>query len=169
VSDRLTFTIFGPITSNNKGKAPVGGRMLKTKSAKNDAGRAREICTVAVVTQRWEIPDSVAIVVTAWNSRLDIDNSSKVPLDGLKGVAWHDDGDVLSSRIERDFDGQGERYEYVLTAIPERRPWRLEQARKKRRAAPAYRAGDPIPDGYALCNGGLIPATDALKMIRKAE
>lgn len=164
----LRFTVYGSITSNNKGKAPVDGRMRKTRNAKTDAARVREICTVAAVTQGWELPDAVAVLVNAFDSRLDIDNGQKVPFDGLKGVAWADDGDILSQHVERCFDGAGERYEYVITAIPERRPWRLEQARKKRPVPPAWRPGDPIPDGYSLCNGALIPTSEALRMIRKA-
>jgi Holliday junction resolvase RusA-like endonuclease len=138
MSGLLQFTVHGQMTSSNAFKAPdANGRLRKTKEAKEDARRVREIATVAATSQAWEIPQAVAVDVIAYNSRLDADNISKVPYDALKGVAWHDDGDVMDTRTRRRWDREGERYEAVVRECEDQRPGRTSKPRRPFDGLPA--------------------------------
>ena len=126
----MTFTVYGPIVSANRIRAPFEGQMRKTKDAREDAKRVRLIATTAAAG--WAIPEAATVAIIAWNSRIDADNVSKCLLDAIKGVAWRDDADVMDISVSRRWDDGGERYEIIITASADYRPGRGGRARAKR-------------------------------------
>lgn len=149
----LRIVVHGQMTSSNAFKAPdANGKLRKTKEAREDARRVREIGIVVATGQGWECPPAVAVVLYAFNSRLDADNVSKVPFDALKGVAWKDDADVMDFDVRRRWDREGERYEIVVTATEDQRPGAKRAASRapgsrpaaKGRALDEFRSGDVL-------------------------
>ena len=145
-SSSVTFTVHGQITSTNAQKVPDGqGRFHKTKVAREDARRVREIALVAVVNQGWaqsvdDIAQAMAVDIMACNSRHDADNVCKALLDPLKGVVWRDDRDIMDLRIRRRWDREGERYVVTVSECADERPGRSNGAKKPRRIT------DGLPD-----------------------
>jgi Holliday junction resolvase RusA-like endonuclease len=163
MSDELRFTVHGSIVSNNAFKAPDGeGSFRKTKRAREDARRVKEIASFAAVSQGWEIPGATSVEIIAWCSRLDADNVAKGLLDSLKEIAWRDDADVMEVKTSRRWDDDGERYEVIVRPADDLRPGRKTTARVK---VPAWRAGDPIPAGFALLGDRLVSHAEAMKLI----
>ena len=147
----LRIVVHGQMTSSNNFKAPdANGRLRKTKEAREDARRVREIAIVVATGQGWECPPAVAVTLYAFNSRLDADNISKVPFDSLKGVAWRDDADVMDLDVRRRWDREGERYEIVVSPTEDQRPGAKRKqggtsvAGTRARALDAFRSGDVL-------------------------
>lgn len=141
----LRIVVHGQMTSSNAFKAPVNGKLRKTKEAREDARRVREIAIVTAEGVGWTCPPAVAVVLTAFNSRLDADNVSKVPFDALKGVAWTDDADVMDFRVLRRWDREGERYEIVITPSEDERPGaKRAKVRPVGKGAEELRSGDVL-------------------------
>ena len=112
---KLAFSVVGKITGGNRIKTTVriGGanRTITTKSARHDLARVTQLAWVAAQECGWERPEASSVTIIAYNSRLDVDASCKVILDGMIGVAYEDDRTVVDLHVEKHRDLDGERYE----------------------------------------------------------
>lgn len=52
-------------------------------------------------SQPFACPVSVSIHIFIYRSRADLDNELKAILDGLNGIAWHDDRQVQEAYVRR--------------------------------------------------------------------
>ena len=114
----ITITIPGKITSANRVTRHVGGRALKSASARRDTERIRAIAWAAAQAAGWEAPEVAAIRIQAHNSRLDAGNIEKVLLDSIKGGLLIVDDRPRHLRrllIEHHRDEIGERYEITVS------------------------------------------------------
>jgi Holliday junction resolvase RusA-like endonuclease len=112
----LSFSIAGPLVSNNRMYRHVGGRAIMSAEAREDLARVRSIAYATSRFQRWAIPKACAVFITVWNSRKDADNCPKVALDGMQGEAIANDSSVLELHVEKRRDDGGERYEIRVEA-----------------------------------------------------
>lgn len=121
----LRFVIHGQLTGNNEFRTPVNGVMKKTKNARADAARVKEVAIVAATSAGWEIPQAASVTIIAFNCRKDVGNIEKVPMDAIKGVVVRDDADFMEQHIFRRWDREGERYEIIVRPCEDRRPGRI--------------------------------------------
>jgi len=96
--------------------------------ARHDKNRVFQLAFVAAQKAGWEKPLAAALYITAWNSLLDASNCEKCIGDGLCGVAFEDDRQIVELHIEKQRDLGGERYE---VRVEPRRP--LEKPKPPRR------------------------------------
>jgi len=149
----LQFCYHGKLTSANHMKAPqIRGKravLVKTKEAKEDAGRIRELAQVAADIVHWRIPEAAIVEIIAWNSLLDVGNVEKIPLDSLKGIAWNDDRCVVKLTVEKRRDRGGERYEVEVSPAEPLSTPKWKQPSKKIRDA-AARGYEVLPPEKTL-------------------
>lgn len=115
----IMFTIPGKITSANRVTRHVGHRSIKALSARLDCERIRTYALAAALTGDWTQPQTAAVGIVAWNSRLDADNLPKCVLDGIKGILILNDSPKRLRRlvVEHRRDSQGERYEVTVDVL----------------------------------------------------
>jgi len=136
----LVITIHGPVVSNNSFK---GQGFHKTKAAREDTHRIKEVATVCAVG--WEIPDAVVVECLCFNVLTDADNSFKIIGDALKGIAYHDDRDIMELVISKHYDREGERRVVTVMACDDRRPGRKSKPRPNGvRSLKQLRTGDVL-------------------------
>lgn len=92
------------------------GRIVKSTEARDYQKRVRWLALAAKVRP---IDGPVVVTVVAYRPRRvgDLDNTLKVVIDALKGVAWHDDSQLAEIRATRLEDPADPRL--VLTAEPQ--------------------------------------------------
>jgi len=122
--NELKIVIHGPVVSNNSFK---GQGFHKTKVAREDTARIKEVATVCAVG--WEIPDAVVVECLCFNVLTDADNSFKIIGDSLKGIAYHDDRDIMELVVSKHYDREGERRVVTVMACEDRRPGRKSKPR----------------------------------------
>ena len=115
----LEFCVVGKITGGNRIKTTVrmgaANRTITTKSARHDLARVTQLAWVAAQECRWVRPEASFVSIVAYNSRLDVDASCKVILDGMIGVAYEDDRTVVELCVKKRRDLAGERYEVKVS------------------------------------------------------
>ncbi len=142
----LSFTIYGSVCSNNRVTRRVGPKSLKSKEARDDTKRIREIATVAATSASWSMPGACCVEILAFSVRPDIDNLAKVILDSMSGVVYHDDRDIMELALSKHWDNAGERFVVTVMACDDRRPGRKSKPRPN-----GVRPLSKIPQG-ALVN-----------------
>ena len=167
----LQFCYHGKLTSANHMKAPqIRGKravLVKTKEAKEDAGRIRELAQVAADIVHWRIPEAAIVEIIAWNSLLDVGNVEKIPLDSLKGIAWNDDRCVVKLTVEKRRDRGGERYEVeVSPAEPLTKPKKARQEEVPQSEVGAYLAQLTV---VQRSDGSRALAPRSLKQLRSGD
>lgn len=119
----LTFTIHGNVVSNNRvARFGSGDRPHKSKEAREDTKRIREIATVAATAAGWVNPDACCLEILAFNCRKDAGNVEKCIADALNGVVYRDDSDIMELTVSKHWDRGGERYEVSVMPCFDRRP-----------------------------------------------
>lgn len=116
----IEFTIPGKITSANMNKTPMGGRAIKTQGAREDQSRIAARAIVAKQFARWIIPERAIVTIFAYNSRLDVGNIEKIPIDGIKRILIADDNPKHLRKLvveHMDKDRGGERYVVRVEAV----------------------------------------------------
>jgi len=110
--EHLSFTMPYPPSANRYWRV-VNGRAVKSAAA-----RAYQR-TVAAMFRRRPMTGEVIVGINVYRpaKRGDVDNSIKVLLDALKGIAFHDDKQVKRIDIERhDTDPKNPRADVVIEA-----------------------------------------------------
>lgn len=89
---RLRFCVRGKVRSNNRNWGFAGGqRPFKDKEAAQYQEKVWSTCYRAAAEQRWVKPSLCAVTLVCWNVKLDVDNTPKCIMDGMKGIAFVDD------------------------------------------------------------------------------
>lgn len=112
----IAFTIRGRLVSNNRVTRHVGRLAIKSGEAREDEARVRTLAFAVAVKTGWKPPEAAALYITAWNTRKDVDNVSKIISDGLQGPVLRNDRDLVALGVKLDWDSGGERYD--ITVIP---------------------------------------------------
>lgn len=116
----VTFTIPGKVTSANRVTRNVGGRSLKSASARDDTERIRGIAFAAKTRAGWSVPVVAALTIVAFSSRLDVGNIEKVIADAIKGGLLIVDDNPKHLRrllVEHCHDDGQERYIVTVEAF----------------------------------------------------
>jgi crossover junction endodeoxyribonuclease RusA len=135
-----------PPTTNNL-YAVVNGRQVKS-----DAGRAWTGLVSAVAQRHWTVRPSrkpFAVMITYYRSAYDrdVDGSHKTLLDGLSGLVWRDDRQVMLLSIRK------------LRAPEGTLPWTSVVVRELE-AEPSWRPLVSPADAYAFTSDFIPPSTN---------
>jgi Holliday junction resolvase RusA-like endonuclease len=107
----IEFEVWGKVPSKSNFRWSPGNpksrqRWREIKSYEATVGNA----AMSAGARYGRVPRAVALEVTVVNQRLDLDNSLKCPVDGLKGVVVPDDNQewIPDIRILRERSADGE-------------------------------------------------------------
>jgi Holliday junction resolvase RusA-like endonuclease len=120
VRDALRFTVPGPPVPCERPRFAKGRTYLPAKSRKYQSLVATYADTAAEQAG-WliDIDHRYAIDIRVYRQALrgDWDNFAKSICDGLKGVAWPDDRQVLSALVQLELDRANPRVEVTVRRI----------------------------------------------------
>lgn len=110
--DEVKLVLPYPPTSNHRLMA-IRGRLVKSPAAREYAARVRWI---ALSQKATPLDGEVSVAVSAFRPRRsgDLDNVLKIALDAVKGVAWHDDSQVVELHAYRFEDKADPRLVVVI-------------------------------------------------------
>lgn len=108
----MNFTLPYPPSANRYWRM-ARGHIHKSNEAR-DYQRNAAMCALAAGVRPLDGNVSVTLSVFRPAKRGDLDNTQKVLLDALKGVAYHDDAQVTEIHAKRFEDKENPRVEVIL-------------------------------------------------------
>ncbi len=118
----LTFVVRDPISVNETYIRPRnGGRVFKSKNAKDFADRIREAALIAKQKGQWPALDRLSCVELAYqlyDTKLDTDGPRKALRDACEGILYENDRIVQDGRAPLPIrDGKGKRVEVTVQVV----------------------------------------------------
>ena len=129
----LSFTFVGRLTSNNVVTRRVGKRMIANPKAVSDKNKIGMLALEAKIKSGWIIPEACAVTIVCFNSRKDLSNCEKCVGDGMNGIVYRDDSDIIELNIKKCRDLGPERYDITVEPrepIPKPKPLRITPPKK---------------------------------------
>ena len=122
MTDVLRVTILGPPVPAQMGVMVGAGKVIKGKRSTAYGQLVRQLTGFAVMRARWTATreDSFSVVLRAFVGTLrviDVDNIAKCALDGIKGVAFPDDRQVMRLLVEKRLDRLTPRLEVEIVRL----------------------------------------------------
>ena len=109
----VSFTVFGQPQGKQRPRLGVGGHVFtptKTKRYEASVAWAATVCR----PRAWSQTGPVCVRVSCFfadNRVHDVDNVLKCVMDGMKGVVYHDDTQVVSAQVFKALDRLNPRIE----------------------------------------------------------
>jgi Holliday junction resolvase RusA-like endonuclease len=129
--ESVAFTVLGPPRPKERARVTIHGAFTPRRTQEYE--RAIQALGSLHCGQAWRLDGSYrlgVVFVFATHRRRDVDNCLKAVLDGLNGVAWRDDSQVVSATCSKVFlpprrlglgGSQGERTEITIERVPAER------------------------------------------------
>jgi Holliday junction resolvase RusA-like endonuclease len=145
---KLSFTLHGKLTSNNRVSRSTSfqAKPYKSGDVKKERARIGWIVRAAMTEQRFAQVKWFKSTIISWNTRLDLDNIPKMILDCLNKLAVEDDRYHIESHQQKRWDDNGERFEVVVEAV-EQAAYDERSNRTRRRASDAAELVARRPEG----------------------
>ena len=135
----INFTFVGRITSNNVVTRRVGRRMIANPQAVSDKNKVAMLALESKNAVGWVIPEACAVYIACFNTRKDISNCEKCVGDGMNGIIYHDDSDIIELHVVKHCDSGKERYDVTVEArepITKPKPVRRVSPPKAKKGTP---------------------------------
>jgi Holliday junction resolvase RusA-like endonuclease len=118
VSAVLAFIIEGtPPSGNRASRVSVTGAHYTPAATREYRERIASVAFAEIRRQKFERADWYALEITAYNVRPDTDNIASEPLDGLQGVVYDHDSQVLDLHVLKRKDKAGTRLAIRVTHV----------------------------------------------------